>query len=52
MGRKAWLFVITATILTIALFMAKVTGTEWITGIGAMYGLFIIGNGVEHIAER
>jgi hypothetical protein len=46
--RKVTLFLITMTILSVALFMGKVSGIEYTGGITALYGLFITGNVKEH----
>ena len=49
--RKEYLFYISIIFMSVALFFNKVTGTEWITGMGALYGLFVAGNAVEHMAN-
>ena len=49
--RKVLLFFICLIVLTIALLTNKITGSEFTNGIAILYGLFITGNGVEHISK-
>lgn len=51
-SRKLWLFIISIIILTIALFLQKVTGTEWVSGQVSLFGLYVAGNVGEHKYEN
>ena len=50
--RKVKLFIVTLVVMAIALFIGKVTGTEFYLGTIALYGCFILGNGAEHISKK
>jgi len=44
LGRKFFLFLFCVIILSVALLTGKATGTEFTTGVCALYGLFVVGN--------
>jgi len=51
-GRKATLYFVSMIILTVALFLGKITGSEWINGNSVLFGLFVVGNVGEHFSEK
>lgn len=51
-SRKFILFVIASAVITVALFVGKISGTEFVAGLGAFYTLFVIGNVGEKKIEN
>lgn len=52
LGRKVGLFILSLTIITIALFTKFLTGDQFINGMSICFGMFVAGNVGEHFAKK
>jgi hypothetical protein len=41
---KLWLFVLVSAAATVALFLGKLSGTEWVAALGWAYGVYCVAN--------